>query len=148
MLKAIQQFFNQSLQAGEQPAQASEQRLQLAACALLIEIIEIDSCTEKEEQNLADLLQRLFNIERQQIDALIGMARQEAGEATDLYQFTRLINDHYSYREKCRLVHALWLVALADDHLNKYEEHMIRRIADLIHVDHSDFIRAKSEARK
>lgn len=147
MLKTIQQFFTQSLHADDSET-VDQQRLHLAATALLIEIIEIDSCTEDEEQQLIDLLQRLFAIDPEQIRHLIDMAGKQSSEATDLYQFTKLVNDHYSYSEKCRLLHALWLAALTDNHLNKYEEHTIRKVADLIHVDHSDFIRAKAEARK
>ncbi|HEY9034278.1 MAG TPA: TerB family tellurite resistance protein [Pseudomonadales bacterium] len=147
MLKAIQQFFSQSLQADTGSSDNNPSRLHLAAAALLIEVAEIDSCSVAEEQQLASRLQQLFALPPARINELIQLARQEAAAATDWYQFTRLINDHYSRDEKYQLIVALWHVALADDSLNHYEEYTIRRIADLLHVDHSDFIRAKLTAR-
>ena len=42
---------------------------------------------------------------------------------------------------------ALWQVALADDYLDKYEESIIRKISDLIHLRHSEYIQCKSNAR-
>ncbi len=41
----------------------------------------------------------------------------------------------------------IWKLAYADNELDVMEEHRIRRIAELINVDHSDFIRLKIQAR-
>ena len=68
---------------------------------------------------------------------------QEVKEANDFYQFTRLINDHYEYVDKCKLIQSLWKLAYADAVLDKYEEYTIRKIAELIYVSHGDFIQAK-----
>ena len=64
-----------------------------------------------------------------------------------MYEFTRLINDHYSYEQKTGLVENLWRLAFADENLDKYEEGLIRRVADLIHVSHGDFIKTKLKIR-
>ena len=147
MLKAIQQFFNQSLDTRECESGGHQQRLHLAAAALLIEIMEIEQCSEQQEQQLIKVLHQLFGIETGQLITLVDLARREIKDSSDLYQFTRLINDHYSYQEKCRLIHALWQVAFMDQKLDKYEEYTIRKIADLIYVSHSDFIKGKLLAR-
>jgi len=44
-------------------------------------------------------------------------------------------------------VESLWEVAYADQHLDRYEDHLVRKVADLIHVRHSDFIRTKLEVK-
>jgi uncharacterized tellurite resistance protein B-like protein len=72
-----------------------------------------------------------------------GSAREDA---TSLFEFTRLVNDHYGPDEKRDLVGAMWKVAYADGDLDKYEEHIIRRVAELIYLPHADFIRSKHEA--
>ena len=73
-------------------------------------------------------------------------AERHADDATSLYEFTRLINDHFELTEKENLVELLWFVAFADGALDKYEEHLVRRVADLVHVSHGAFIRAKHRA--
>ena len=141
MLGSFQKFFQQSLTPRQEPSPAN---IGLAAAALLIELIYTDDQVLKQETDkLFDILQEEFGIEPEDIDELVTLAEQEVKEANDLYQFTRLINDNYSYEQKCTLIKALWQIAYADDELDKYEESTIRKIADLIHVNHSDFIKAK-----
>ncbi|MCB1647818.1 MAG: TerB family tellurite resistance protein, partial [Pseudomonadales bacterium] len=66
----------------------------------------------------------------------------------DLFQFTELVNDHYTYEQKCSLVENLWQVAFADGRLDKYEEQFIRKVAGLLHLAHSDFMKAKHTAKE
>jgi len=75
------------------------------------------------------------------------LAETEAREATDFYQFTQLVNDHYSYQDKVKLMENLWRVAHADGRLDRYEEHFLRRVSGLLHLSHSDFIQTKISAR-
>ena len=84
-----------------------------------------------------------FGLEPAEAEELIGLAEAEHADSTDYFQFTRLINDHYDYARKIRVVEALWRVAFADQELHKYEEHVIRRLAELLYVSHKDFINAK-----
>jgi uncharacterized tellurite resistance protein B-like protein len=67
-------------------------------------------------------------------------------EATSLYEFTRIINDHYSAQQKVQLIGAMWAVAFADGNLDKYEEALIRQVAELTYVPHQDYIRCKLAA--
>lgn len=145
MIKAIQQFFTQSLQP--QPEKKSDDTLHLAAAALMIELIYIDeNVTKSERTQLVHLLEEIWHIDKKHIDHLVKMAEKEVDNAHDLYQFTRLINDSYPYQLKCQLIESLWQLAYADDDLNKYEESMIRKMADLLYVTHADFIRSKQAA--
>ena len=68
-------------------------------------------------------------------------------ESTSLYEFTRVINDNYTPQQKLQLISAMWVVAYADGNLDKYEEHLIRRVAELTYVAHEDYIRAKLRAQ-
>ena len=69
-------------------------------------------------------------------------------EAIALHPFTRIVHATFSDAEKIRLFECLWHVALGDGRLDKYEEHMLRRIADLLYVSHRDFIRTKHTVQK
>ncbi len=86
-------------------------------------------------------------MDEQQLDDVIKLAEEEAAQAVSLYEFTSLMNETYDYEDKVLLVENLWRLALADDHLDKYEEQMIRKTADLLYVSHSDFIKTKLRVR-
>lgn len=147
MLKTIQQFFRESLHQPENPVH-TQQQLQLATATLLVEVMQIDNAiTASEETRLAQILEKTFALDPLHIQQLITLAKQQVSNSVDLYQFTRLINQHYSRSEKYHLLLALWQIAYADQQLDKYEESMIRKICDLIYMDHVDFIRAKKEAQ-
>jgi len=79
---------------------------------------------------------------------LLQLAEEEIWKATGYYEFTSLINKGFTYEQKVKVIEHLWEVAFADAELDKYEEHMVRKIADLIHVEHKDFIDAKLRVKK
>jgi uncharacterized tellurite resistance protein B-like protein len=78
---------------------------------------------------------------------LIQLAEDEAGDATDYYQFTSLINRQFSAAQKERVIELMWEVAYADADLSAHEQHVVRKIADLLHVPHRAYIAAKLRAR-
>jgi uncharacterized tellurite resistance protein B-like protein len=123
-----------------------QHRLQLAAAALLIEMSRADYVVEPQEQRTLEVvLNAVLGISQDEIDELIELAGTAADKATSLYEFTRLINDHYTKEQKLLLIQSLWRVAYADSDLNKYEERLIRQVSDLIHVSHKDFLQQKLE---
>ena len=138
MLDAIKNFFEQHLNpAARQGSQFDpDQACRLAAAALMVELMETDRHLDERESR-----------EAEDLDALVKLARDEAADATSLFQFTRLINDHYNYARKTDLIAAMWRLAFADERLDKYEESLIRQVADLLYVSHSDFIQAKLRSR-
>ena len=73
--------------------------------------------------------------------------RVDGTDPVDYYQFTTLINSNYTLEQKVSLVDRLWRIAYANETLHKYEEHLVRKIADLLYVPHSAFIAAKLSAR-
>jgi uncharacterized tellurite resistance protein B-like protein len=87
-----------------------------------------------------------LGLDQAQCAALLAEAEQTVDRAHDLHQFTAEINRSLAHEEKLRLVEQLWRVARADEVVHKYEEHIIRRIADLLHVSHREFIAAKLRA--
>lgn len=145
MIERIKQFFTTEISNTEGDP---THRQQLAAASLMVEVMVIDRHLEEEELSVIQrLLREKFDLDEAEIDHLITLAHQEVKESTSLYQFTRLVNDHFDQQSKNGLIMNLWEVALADDEIDKHEEAIIRRIAELIYVPHSDFIRAKHEAR-
>ena len=145
MISKIKSFFAKNVLEPEDAAVKTEQ---LAAAALLVEVMVIDG--NLDEQELASISQTLCQIlalSSEQVDELIRLSRDEVAEATSLYQFTREINTHFDAEQKMNLLTAMWRVAFADGYLDKHEESIIRRVADLLHILHSDYIRCKLAAR-
>jgi uncharacterized tellurite resistance protein B-like protein len=141
MIKSLKALF----QVEEQPDPAElEHQLRLAAAALLIEMTRADFVLDLDEQKtLKNVLGAALALGESEIDELLELGRKAADKAVSLYEFTRLINDHYSKEQKLVLIESMWKVAFADSDLDKYEERLIRQVADLIHVSHKDFIRLK-----
>jgi uncharacterized tellurite resistance protein B-like protein len=149
MIEAIKRFFDtQLLSKSNESEQDKVCRLQLASAALMIELLKTDAqIDERETRALREILSTRFALEDARLNEIIALAEEEAKHAVSLYDFTSLVNEQYSYEEKVLLIRNLWQLALADDHLDKYEEHLIRKTADLIYVTHSDFIRMKLQVR-
>ena len=125
-----------------------EHRQRLAAAALLIETARADFSEDGvEEAVLTTLLCETLGLDTAQVNELLVQASAQLDEAASLYDFTRVINDHYSAAQKLELITNMWRVAYADGRLDKYEEYLIRQVAELTYVPHSDYIRAKLVAK-
>lgn len=148
MLNSIKAFFEAQLGGGSGADGRSDADIQLATAALLVEIGRCDSeLDERESKVILERLKQTFDLPDETLEELIGLADEQLRSATDLFQFTQLINKHYSYAEKLRLLDSMWKIAYADDHVDKFEDHMIRKVAGLIHLPHSDFIKSKLRSR-
>ena len=148
MINKLQEFFNAFLSPQEEgPTLDPVQRTRLAVSALLLEIAASDfDADQQERQAIIHIVRTQFGLDKAEADELIALAEQEHHTSTDYFQFTRMINEHYSASQKVELVELLWRVAFADGELHHYEEHVIRRLAELLHVSHRDFISAKHRA--
>ena len=143
MLAAIQEFFRSKIEP-DTSSGPDEHGLQLATAALLFEMLRADDNEHPDEQRMLERsLQDTFSLDDDETRQLVELADREAAESVSLYQFTGLINQHFSPREKISVVELLWQVAYVDGRLDRYEEALVRKIADLIYVSHRDFIQAK-----
>ena len=116
----------------------------LATCVLLIEVsISDDSYDDEEKDKIISILKNKFNLDDIQINVLLEIADKKNQEMISLYDWTSKVNDIYDYDQKKDLIKLLWDVAFADGRIDKYEDHTIRKIADLIYVKHEDFMKAK-----
>ena len=145
MIKSLLSLFELPDAQGEDDTQ---HQLRLAAAALLIETARADFTQDAaEEAALTGLLRRELKLTADEVNELFELASHRVDESTSLYEFTRVINDHYRPQQKLQLISAMWVVAYADGNLDKYEEHLIRRVAELTYVAHEDYIRAKLRAQ-
>jgi uncharacterized tellurite resistance protein B-like protein len=147
MLNAIREFFDQHVAAG---ATGGEERhtIEVATAALLVETVRLDGEIDETERAAAHrALRAKFGLGEAEAATLIRLAEEEARDATGYYQFTSLINKQFSAAQKERVIELMWQVAYADAELSAHEQHVVRKIADLLHVPHRAYIAAKLRAR-
>lgn len=124
-----------------------EQELHLAAAALLVEVMMADhEVDEHEVTQLVMVLHELFAISDQECQFLYEQARNRHEQLVSLTSLTRLINARKDQDLKRSIVYSMWCIALSDGVKDKYEEHLIRKVADLLYVSHNDFIKARIDA--
>lgn len=150
MVNTIKQFFGKYVKPTSGVTDnISEHALQIATAALLIEMMRADAdITAKEEEKVTATIRSRFELTGKETAALIELAHDKVWEATGYFEFTTLINKGFSQEQKIRVIEHLWEVAFADGILDKHEEYMVRKIADLIYVSHKDFIHAKLRVKK
>jgi uncharacterized tellurite resistance protein B-like protein len=120
---------------------------ELASAALLVEVARADfEITPEELARLIDLLAATFDMSPEDVELVTQQANDQVENAVSLHDFTRVINEHCSPEERNELIGLMWDVAAADGDLSKYEDHLIRRVADLLYVPHQEFIRLKHQA--
>ncbi len=129
--------------------QPDDRDLKIAAALLLVEVGQADSEWQPSETTtIVNRLAELFDLSRDEAEGLLEEARQRDAEHVSLHPTLKLINAHFTSAQKQQIIIDCWRVALADGVLDHYEEHQIRRIADLLHLPHSAFIRAKLHAQE
>jgi uncharacterized tellurite resistance protein B-like protein len=106
-----------------------------------------DEVKDEERTVMRGAIQGTFGLSREEAEELIALAEQESRQAASLFEFTRLVDEAFSAEQKKRIVELLWLVCFADAEKHPLEEHLVRKIAGLLHVKHPDFIDAKIRAR-
>jgi uncharacterized tellurite resistance protein B-like protein len=145
VLNKLSRFIERHLQPGGASLSLSPHQKQLAVAALLVEVAMADhQFSEQELASLGHSLIRKYSLSTDEISELISLAKSESNHATSLHQFTQIVNQHCDNKEKFNLVKAMWEMAYADGSVDKYEDYLIRKVADLIYLPHSEFIRAKS----
>lgn len=120
----------------------------LATAVLLVEVSMADNSWDAvEEGQIRDLMTNKLKLGAEEQNEVIEAAKDLVTNSNDLYRFTNRINDTQTTEEKYELVVSLWQVAYADSRIDRYEDHMIRKISELLYLNHSHFIKAKHEAK-
>jgi uncharacterized tellurite resistance protein B-like protein len=124
-----------------------EHALRVATAVLLVEVTRADFIVEASERlRLRQLLEQQFELSAEELDALLEQAETDADRLVSLQHITRLMNQHYDHAMKRRVIQMMWHVVYADGEKDHYEEHLIRQVADLLYISHSEFIQTRHQA--
>ena len=148
MLRKLAAFFDGAFADRADDPAVREHALRVATALLLIEVAKADYAEDlAEDEAVLRSLRQFFALDDEAAALLLEEARSTADLAVELQQFTRRLHEQLSVAEKQRVVEMLWQVALADSRLDKHEDHLVRRIAELLYVSHSDLIRIRNRVR-
>ena len=119
------------------------------AIALLmfeVALADDDFCNDEREVML-NVISSSYGLPVSACQDLLSIAEQESEKLLSVQTLTRLLVDEYDLVQRQNVLQSLWRVAYANGNIDKYEEHIIRRIADLLYVPHAGFIQAKLSAQ-
>lgn len=120
------------------------ERIQVATCVILLEVARSnDEFSRVEKTTLSAILQKRFDLPEEAIRELLEISKRSREESVDLWEFTNLVNEHYSINDKKEILEAAWRVIYADDKLDMYEDHFVHKLAKLLRFEHRDLIAAK-----
>jgi len=146
MFKQIKQLF---AVFDEQQPSMQEHDLKTAVAALLIEVMRADTKLEHDEQRtLTTTLKKYFNLTDIEVEELITNAASSLDGAIDYFEFSKQINEYCSAAQRIEIIELLWRLAYADEEIDPQEDYVIRKVAGLLYVTHTDFIAAKIAATK
>lgn len=148
MLRILTELFD-SLRAVREPSGAAQGQhtLQLATAVLLIEVVRADGrLDDSERQAVMAALRSKFSLSDEELAELFDLAHGHSENTHDLYSFTSRLNQALDEPQRIRVFELLWTVAYADGHADDHEAHLLRRLADLLHIRHGDAVRAKLRA--
>lgn len=148
MLRTLKALFDDQV-ARYATADDEPHALPLAVAALLFEISKADHDVHEDERlAMTQAVSEVCDLAGDEVTDLLATADAAVDEAVSLYDFTSVVNEHFGREKKCELLQLLWRVAFADGRIDHYEEYYIRKIADLLHLSHGDFIRTKHAAQR
>jgi uncharacterized tellurite resistance protein B-like protein len=116
----------------------------LAACAVFLEMAQIDNeFDERERELILDVFQHEYGLSAEDVVDLKRASTEALSKSMDHWQFTNVINQHYSNEEKLRLVELLWQLVYADGKMDEHENYFIHKLAKLLRLTHRELINAK-----
>lgn len=147
MFERLREFVQQSLSPQEAVAD-TDTAVQLATAALMLEMAHADFSAEDSEFALIRrLLKEHFQLAAAELDALMERAGRRQQDSVSLHSFTHQLHEYLEPAEKDEILEMLWEVAYADGKLDRYEDNLVRKVADLLYVRHGDLIRVRNRVR-
>lgn len=148
MLDKIRSYFTAQVEpATEAAPEAQSRSIELAACALLLELANADEeFSDAERTHIESALQRHFGLSPETVQELIALADEERAKSIDHFQFTRLISESYDLGQKMVLAEVMWGLVLADGELATHEQYLMRKLANLLDLQPGYLSQARKNA--
>jgi uncharacterized tellurite resistance protein B-like protein len=131
----------------EQSGDEREQTLRMATAVLMVDVARADHVFDESElDSVLKLLETHFRLQPEAAAELFNTANEKAEDLVSLHEFTQLLHNNLAEREKEHVVSLLWQIAYADGTLDKFEDSLVLKISDLLHVNRARVMRLKHDA--
>ena len=135
--------------ADNKPDVDRDEAIRLATAVLMIDVARADHVFDESEfDSILELVRSHFSLPAEQAAELVIAANEKAEDLVSAYDFTKVLHDHLDHGEKARIVGLLWKIAYADGRLDKYEDSLVLKISDLLHVSRGLVMRLKHDAQE
>jgi len=149
MIDLVKKFFGKMTKNGSAGREESFHDIRIATCALLLEMSQIDGdFSESERESILSTIMKDYHVSDEHAAAILEAADEELKGNLDLWQFTNLINRNYTPEEKIEIIEMVWRIAYTDGKLDKHEDFLVHKLADLLHLTHRQLIDAKINVRE
>ena len=146
-LKKMIAVTEETLTSQKNPPDISK-KIQIATAALFIEIAKADGeISADERKKIVKNMEEMFDLDDECVENLIKLSEQRVNESISVYEFSSIINENFSREEKYQLIKNLWKIVYADNHLDQYEDRLMKIIGSTLNLDHKDIIDAKLEVK-
>ncbi|GMU95005.1 MULTISPECIES: TerB family tellurite resistance protein [Ignavibacterium] len=148
MLSVLKKFLFEDEQHTDNNRQETdrtvEKKLQVAACALFIELAKADGKFTDEERNfIIQHMKQCFNIDDEYAKELMELAEKRVKDSVSIYEFTGEINEHFTQEQKEKLIENLWRLVFADEKMHAYEDHLMKKVSLTLNIEHKKLIEKK-----
>ncbi len=139
----LMQRFKSDVQRDAAPTRPHDP-LRLATAAVLLEIGYADGVlTADERGDLAAYLRRAFPLSEEEASDLVRAAQEIRNRTIDHFAMTNFIRKNATLEERVEMVRTMWRMVYSDGKLTDYENYLVRKLADLIGLEHHVMIEAK-----
>ena len=149
MFDAISGFINEIAGGHRDPRGFVDTDYRLAAAALLVHMATLDQKIEPSERaKVRDVLSYRFELSPGDVDRLFEAAERADVEAVDLYRFTSVINHALDDEGRRRIVEMMFEVAYTDGKLSEFEDNLVWRASELLHVPARERVTIRRQVRE
>lgn len=148
-LRELISRLQQQLSAPAPEPRSKEEAIRLATAGLLVEVAQADSTFKPEEEvRLVAHLKDAFHLSDAEARSLVEAAHEEREQTIDHFAFTHLVRRNTEFDQRLEIVRVMWRIVLADGQLSQHEEYLVRKLAELLGIEHRFMIEAKLEVRR
>ena len=150
MIELIKKFFSkENMSPTPERSSGSSHDVRVATCALFLEMAHIDGeFNDAEKEHIIQILKEDQGLSSEAVAELLKAAKEELKGSIGLWQFTNLINQNYSLEEKIQIIEMVWQLAYTDGTLDKHEDYLLHKMANLLRLTHKQLIEAKLKVLK
>jgi len=115
--------------------------------SLFVEVSRVDyKIDEKEIIFITEILSKEFNFNLDLVKEKLNIVRTSE-RLIGYHPITKYFNENFDIHFKKKVVLGLWKIAFINNDLDIYEDHLVRKVSDLLYISHSDNMLLRNKAK-